>query len=172
MGRWESPGSMNVNTTEHPRTWNPWPVAIIAFFAIFITCVVVFIIFAARQRMDLVRPDYYEDEMRFQSQLDRLNRTLTVNAGVKVAFDARQQLITIELPREQAGAQPSGRIQFYRPSNASLDRNVPLAVNGDGVQRVDAKILPAGLWKVRVQWMVNGEDYFVDRVIVVERHNS
>ena len=162
----------SMNTTEHAKTWNPWPVAIIAFFAIFIIGVVGFIIFATRQRMDLVRPDYYEEEMRFQGQLDRLNRTHSIDAGVAVDYNNRQQHILITLPREQADHRPTGRIQLYRPSNASLDRTVPLAVDAAGVQQVDASKLQAGLWKVRVQWTVNGEDYFVHRVIVVDPPRS
>jgi len=43
-----------------------------------------------------------------------------------------------------------------------------IAVDAAGVQQVDAGKLQAGLWKVRVQWTVNGEEYFVDRVVVVE----
>ena len=163
---------MNANTNNRSQGWNPWPVAIVVFFGVAIICVVSFIIFASRQRMDLVRPDYYEEDMRFQGQLDRLNRTEPIGSEVKVACDGKQQLITIELPREQAVGGPAGRIQFYRPSNASMDRNVQLAVNSEGIQQVDAKTLPAGLWKVRVQWTVNGRDYFVDRAIVVERGSS
>lgn len=158
----------NANTTEPSKAWNPWPVAIIAFFGVFITCVVGFILFATRQHMDLVRPDYYEEEMRFQGQLDRLNRTQPLGSRVAVDYNRRQQSIMIALPPEQVTARLTGRIQLYRPSDASLDRNVQLAVNAAGVQQVDAKQLPAGLWKVRVRWTANGEEYFVDRVIVVE----
>lgn len=161
-----------MNTTDHSKSWNPWPVAIIAFFALFITAVIAFIIFASRQRVDLVRPDYYEEEMRYQGQLDRLNRTRSISSQVAVDYNTRQQHILITLPREQAEHRPTGRIQLYRPSNASLDRSVPLAVDAAGLQQVDAAKLQAGLWKVRVQWTVNGEEYFVDRVIVVEPPQS
>jgi hypothetical protein len=40
-------------------------------------------------------------------------------------------------------------------------------VNFDGIQEVDAQKLRAGLWKVRVFWNVDGQEYFFDQPIVV-----
>ena len=54
---------------------NPWPIAITGFFVIAILFIVTFIAFAMRQREDLVSADYYEREVRFQGQLDSMNRS-------------------------------------------------------------------------------------------------
>ena len=42
-----------------------------------------------------------------------------------------------------------------------------LAVNAEGAQRLDAKSLRPGLWKVRVQWTAAGQDYFFDEAVVI-----
>jgi hypothetical protein len=80
-----------------------------------------------------------------------------------VTFDAVNNCIVIALPAAQA----SGVIQFYRPSNAKLDHEIPLAIDAHGVQTIDAKAMAAGLWKVRLQWSVNGQEYFFDQAVVV-----
>ncbi|HYU45851.1 MAG TPA: FixH family protein [Terriglobales bacterium] len=146
---------------------NPWPIAIIAFFVIAITGIVAFVVFATRNKMELVRHDYYDEEIRYQQQLDRLSRTRPLNAQVTVAYNPARHQIRIKLPSEHAQRPTSGRIHFYRPSDASLDRDFELAVNADGVQDVDTKKLRAGLWKVRVYWKVNNEEYFFDQSVVV-----
>jgi nitrogen fixation protein FixH len=151
---------------------NPWPIAISSFFAIAITGIVTFIVFATRNKMELVRPDYYDEEIRFQQQLDRLNRTRTLGAPIAVAYDSRQQSITIALPANQTRRPTSGRIHFYRPSDAALDQDLELAVNAEGMQRVDARKFRSGLWKVRVSWTVDGQDYFSDQSIVVDANSS
>ena len=87
---------------------NPWPIAIIACFILFITGMVVFIVFATRKQMELVRPDYYEEEMRFQQQLDRLNRTRTLSTQVEITYDSEQQSVTIVLPGAHARHSTSG----------------------------------------------------------------
>lgn len=146
---------------------NPWPLAIMAFFALFITGIVVFIVFATRNKMELVRPDYYEQEIRFQQQIDREDRTRRLSAEAAIVYDSVRGEITIVLPSSHAGQSVSGRIEFYRPSEASLDRGLQLAVNSAGIQRVDAKPFQAGLWKVRVFWTVDNEEFYFDRAIVV-----
>jgi len=153
-----------MNTTTNSR--NLWPTAITGFFVVAILFIVAFIAFAMRQREDLVSADYYEREVRYQSQLDSMNRSQALAAQTVVTFEPAQQVIVITLPPAQTqGA--TGNIHLYRPSDARLDRNVPLALNAAGIQRLDAKDLRDGLWKVRVRWNVLGKDYFVDQPVIV-----
>lgn len=145
---------------------NPWPIAIIAFFIVFATFLATFVVWALGQRQDLVTENYYEQEIRFQEQLDRLHRTQTQSGQTTVTFDVVKNRIVINLPPAQAAA-ARGTIQFYRPSNAKLDHEIPLAVNADGVQTLDAQAMAAGLWKIRIHWSVKGQEYFFDQAVVV-----
>ncbi len=145
---------------------NPWPIAITGFFVVAILFIVTFIAFAMRQREDLVSADYYEREVRYQSRLDSMNRSQALAAQTVVTFEPAQQVIVITLPPAQTqGA--TGNIHLYRPSDARLDRNVPLALDAAGIQRLDAKDLRDGLWKVRLKWNVGGKEYFVDQPVIV-----
>jgi hypothetical protein len=56
---------------------------------------------------------------------------------------------------------------LYRPSDERLDQSLPLALDPHGVGRFDAKSLSPGLWKIRVEWNVNGQDYLLDRPVIV-----
>lgn len=147
-------------------TRSPWPIAITTFFVIAIIFIVSFIAFAMRQREDLVSADYYEREVRYQSQLDTLNRSQHLAANTVVTFEAAQQNIVIALPAEQI-KNATGTIHLYRPSDARLDRDLPLALNAAGTQRLDARQLADGLWKVRVKWTANGQEYFLDQPVIV-----
>jgi hypothetical protein len=95
-----------------------------------------------------------------------MNRSHALASRVVVTFDPAQQVVVVSLPANLTqGA--TGRVHFYRPSDARLDRELPLALNADGVQRFDAKELAAGLWKVRVLWSVEGKEYFLDQPVIV-----
>ncbi|MGZ8939585.1 MAG: FixH family protein, partial [Limisphaerales bacterium] len=75
---------------------NYWPHAIIAYFVIFITGVATWVTFAMRHNDQLVRTDYYEHEIKYQNQIDRLARTA---AGVAVIqYDRNIQAILVGLP--------------------------------------------------------------------------
>jgi nitrogen fixation protein FixH len=147
-------------------TRNLWPTSIVVFFVLAITFIISFIVWSLRQRDDLVSADYYEREVRYQAQLDTLNRSQALAVTTVVTFEPAQQTIVITLPPPQTqGA--TGSIHLYRPSDARLDRELPLALTADGTQRLDAKRLRDGLWKVRVKWNANGQDYFLDQPVIV-----
>jgi nitrogen fixation protein FixH len=155
-----------MTTTSTPKQFSPWPYAIIGYFIVFVTGVAVFIIWAVTQDMDLVRKDYYEQEILFQQQIDRQKRTAELGAQAAVNHDTARQALTIHIPaRHVAGA--SGTIHFYRPSDAKLDHQVRLAPAADGTQQINMQSLRAGLWKVAVQWTADGQEYHLDRAIVI-----
>jgi nitrogen fixation protein FixH len=156
-----------MNTTEQPPSRNPWPIAIVAYFVLFIAFIAGFTVFATRQKIDLVSQDYYDKEIHFQDQIDRLNRTRPLAAQVAVDYSRARQQVSVTLPAGHSHRQVSGRIRLYRPSDAGIDQTIPLAVNDDGIQIVDVSRLRDGLWKVRVQWAVDGEEYCVDQPLVV-----
>jgi nitrogen fixation protein FixH len=147
-------------------TRNLWPISIMAFFAIAITFSVCFVTWALRQRDDLVSADYYEREVRYQTQLDSMNRSQAVATKTVVTFEPNLQTIVITLPEAQTPGM-TGSIHLYRPSDSRLDRELPLALTADGTQRLDTKQLGDGLWKVRVKWSANGQDYFLDQPVIV-----
>ena len=146
---------------------NFWPLGIIITFALFIAGTVGLIVMACSQKADLVSADYYEQELKFQGRIDRVERTRRAVTQAAVAYDATRQCITISLPAEQARHAISGRIELYRPSAAGLDREVKLEPDTNGVQRLDAAGMVPGLWKVRVSWTVENLDYFLDQKVVV-----
>jgi nitrogen fixation protein FixH len=148
-------------------TRNLWPLGIITTFALFFAGTVGLVVMAFSQKVDLVSADYYEQELKFQGRIDRIERTRSAATQGSAAYDAAWQCITVSLPAAQAGHEVSGRIELYRPSAAGLDRTVNLTPDASGVQRVDAAGLVPGLWKVRVSWTVEHQDYFLDQKVVV-----
>lgn len=154
---------MNLQTI---RT-NPWPYAIIGWFLLFGSGMAAWVVVAVRNDPELVRPDYYEQEIAYQKQIDRLNRTASVRGEVSVAYDYSRNQVTLQLPPTHLSTQLKGQIHFYRPSNAKLDFDLPLDLNPAGAQRVSTGKLQAGLWKVRVSWTSGGQEYFHDQSLVL-----
>ena len=154
---------MNTPAPQPPRSL--WPYAIIAWMALFATGVFSYIVFAQGHKMDLVRADYYDEEIKFQQQIDRVNRTKAVER--QVAITRAEGAIRIVLPPEHARQKPTGTVHLYRPSNAKLDQQIPLSLGGEAVQNIDTKSLQSGLWKVRVTWKVGDEEFFHDQSVVL-----
>jgi nitrogen fixation protein FixH len=119
--------------------------------------------------VDLVSADYYEQELKFQGQLDRLNRTSRLGAKASAAYDPAKQCITLSLPPGETNRVVTGHIHLYRPSAAGLDRELDLQTDTAGKQNVNAANLLPGRWKVRVSWTADNQDYYLDQEIIVPR---
>lgn len=146
---------------------NFWPLGIVLAFGVFIAGTALLIALASSQKTDLVSADYYEREIRFQSQIDRVERTRALGSQVAVEYDSNSRRIRIAVPAAHARASLAGQIELYRPSAAGLDRKLNFKPDATGVQSLDAAQLAPGLWKVRVSWTVEDEDYFIDREFVI-----
>lgn len=154
--------------TTSPRT-EPWPIALAIFFAVFIGCIASFIVFAVRQRMDLVRPDYYEDEIRYQVQMNRVDRTRALGGSASLSMDAVRQALKVRIPAAHAAALESGSVQLYRPSDAGADRVWTLKPGTDGMQEVSLSDLGRGRWRARARWKSGGLEYHLEESLILGR---
>jgi nitrogen fixation protein FixH len=122
---------------------------------------------ACSQKVELVSQNYYEQELQFQGQLDRLNRTRQLAVPARISYDPVHKLIAISLPPEQQARKVTGHINLYRPSAAGQDRQLTLQTDEQGVQTLDATQLEVGLWKLRLSWQVDGREYFHEQQLVI-----
>lgn len=153
--------------TGRPAPWNPWPWALSGFLALFFTAAVSFIAFAVGQDMDLVRPDYYDQEIRYQEHLDRVERTRHLGGGPGLEERFGEGQLVFRLPASQAGAAATGSLKLYRPSNARLDRTVALEPDVGGRQVIPVAGLAPGLWRVQAIWRVKDQEFGADWTLVV-----
>ena len=144
-----------------------WPISIIGFFAVaFIGCVS-FVTFCSRHPADLISANYYEDEVKYQGHIDRLQHTQERASAASVQYDKQTRSITVSVPVEPASTSPSGQIQLYRPSELNQDRTIKLELTAQGLQTINAADLLPGLWKVRVSWTVAERQFFMDQKVVI-----
>ncbi|MBK9139292.1 MAG: FixH family protein [Verrucomicrobia bacterium] len=155
--------------TEQTKTksFNPWPWAIVAAFLLFGAGTATLIIISTWQPAELVSNDYYEEELRYQEQMDRHARTRTEAPSASLRYDASQDCVLLSLPAEHVARQPVGRIQFYRPAAARDDHTVKLIPNAEGRQTIPTASLARGRWQVRVVWTVEGREYGLEEKLVL-----
>ena len=144
---------------------NLWTWGIVACFVLFFAGMAAMVVIAATHRDHLVSESYYEQELKYQSQIDSATRTKSI--GATVGLDAAGTSLVVTLPPAQAAQRIAGSIELYRPSAPDLDRQFPLVPPADGTQKLDVSQLAAGLWVVRVKWNAAGQDYFLEQKITV-----
>jgi hypothetical protein len=142
----------------------------VAAFVVFVAGTAGLVVMSTRNNVELVSPNYYEQELRFQDQINRRGRAQTLQGQVRVSYDAAQRVLTLALPPAHAAVHAAGDIVLYRPSAAGLDRRVALDLDVQGRQTLDARSLSDGLWWVRVTWRVGNEDFAFDEKVIIGQH--
>jgi nitrogen fixation protein FixH len=144
---------------------NFWPVGIMVFFTAFFAGIAVVLVIASTHQDALVSENYYEQELKFQDQIDAAART--EKTGAKIQYDSAAGKLLIVLPGEQANQIISGKISIYRASAPKLDREFPLELHIDGTQAIDVSQFTAGPWQIRVRWKAGDQDYFLERKFIL-----
>jgi len=147
------------------KSRNLWPLGIFAAFGLFFVGMASVVVIAATHRDHLVNDNYYEQELKYQSQIDSAART--EKSGATITFDSAKSSIFIAVPAAQLAQKFSGTIELYRPSESKLDRKFLLEPMTDGRQMLDVSKLAGGLWLVRVKWNAGGQDYFLEQKIKI-----
>lgn len=142
---------------------NPWPYAIAGFFVLFLTGVAMVVIIASRQDDTLVSKDYYEQELKFQDQIQAAARAK--EAGAAIRLDAAAGKLLVSIPADQAKQKVAGTIHFYRASSSALDRELSLQPDENGLQAVDVSGFAAGSWTVLARWNAGGQAFFLEHKI-------
>jgi hypothetical protein len=146
-------------------TRNFWPLGIFTAFGLFFVGMASVVVIAATHRDHLVNDNYYEQELKFQSQID--NAARTQKSGATIAYDDANRSIVLSLPVAQLAQKFSGVINLYRPAEPKLDREFLLEPRADGKQTLNVSQLASGLWLVRAKWNAGGETYFLEQKITI-----
>ncbi|MEN3336966.1 MAG: hypothetical protein V7647_642 [Acidobacteriota bacterium] len=140
-----------------------WGTGIASVYAVFVLATTAFVTFAMRQPVALVRTDYYAESLRQDQRSLAIRNAGDLGAHVAVVETSGPALLIV-VPREQA-AIARGNVTFYRASDVSADRVVPLAVAADGRQRISLNGYQAGRWVVQLQWTAGGRDFYTERQV-------
>lgn len=143
-----------------------WPIGIILAFAIFIGGILVAVSIMVKQDVPLTSDDYYAKEIAYQDQLDKSSRGMAPARKPEIKTLAASQAVEIAFPGWDLSTQFSGKVTFFRPSDAKKDFALDLSLDSAGVQWVSMKGRDGGLWQVQLDWSENGTAYYYEQQIL------
>jgi hypothetical protein len=141
-----------------------WGTKITIAYLLFVAGILFLVMQSSRQKIDLVTPDYYEQEIRYQERIDQSRRAdaLPGKLTVMVSGDS----LFIRFPEEQAGKMITGKVWVYFPADESLDVKVDIDTR-DGLQQL---VMPSnrkrtGMSVVKTTWTCDGIDYYTENIL-------
>ena len=142
-----------------------WGTGIVIAFVIFMGGTISTAVYLMNQDVNLVAENYYDQEINYQQHIDRMERTNQLQKKQIISFDGA--IVRINIPNSVLSERLSGEIYFYRPSDSNSDIKIPLVPDSSGVHVIPVESLEKGYWKIKVNWLSNGKDYFSeDRILI------
>jgi hypothetical protein len=145
--------------------WN-WGTGVALVYGAFALATVAFVIYAIANPAALVTDEYYLEAMRHDRRIEAAANARAAGVTVKLEREAGRRVAVLQLAPESL-VTGVGTVTWYRPSDAALDRSVPLALDGAGTQRIDITGLSSGLWRMKVEWQVAGRPFYFEQAIMV-----
>jgi nitrogen fixation protein FixH len=137
-----------------------WGKGIILTLTAFAGIIISMVVICVRQDdIHLVTQNYYEEEIKYQDQIDKI-----VNASLleyeAMAYDAQRRLIELNLPK---GAK--GTLHLFRPSDARLDQKLDFDIQDDEANAINLSELKPGYWKIKMTWVEDETSYYLEKKI-------
>lgn len=140
-----------------------WGKSIILAFVLFAVFIGILVTVCVRQDVSLVSRNYYNEELDYQTQMDRAHNadlldkkpeiTLMEGPSLKVVFDFN----------EVAG----GKLVFYSPADISEDKVFKLEPTTSPFQTFSLGALKKGNYKVKMTWKANGKEFYFEKSIYI-----
>ena len=143
-----------------------WGKGIILAYTGFIVLVLTIVGITITKDVDLVTPNYYEKEIKYQEDIDKINNTGRLKE--QVVFEVSGSSLNVNFPSPVSSPVIKGEVNFYRPSDSKKDFKVQIETDKDFRQSFDISKIEKGLWKVKVNWNMDGTDYLSNSMFVKE----
>lgn len=142
-----------------------WGTGILITIIIFMIITIGTVVFLMNQDVDLVASDYYNKGIQYQEQIDRSNRTNSMDEAVQIIPE--NGFIRLSFPKFYAQKSFNGTIQFYRPSDSKKDFSLPISIDTSAQQIVSTQSLDKGYWTVKLNWTQDSIEYYKESSFVI-----
>lgn len=141
-----------------------WGWGIGLLYSGFVAMIGVLVFSSLNQHIELVTENYYEEEIQYQQKIDRIKRTNTLAEPLR--WNVEGNKLTIQFPASVG--KPNGKIRFYCPSNSHNDRVIQITPDQQFAQQIALSRLPAGHYKLQIDWEANELAYWNEGKIDVK----
>ena len=140
-----------------------WKIAIV--LAIYMTGIISVVWYTMTLDVNLVAEDYYQQELVYEEQIDRMKNSEALENRPTVKFSSNRNYVVLTFPKELSPE--NGLITFFRPSDFTQDRKFKLELDVENQQGFVTTSLKPGLWRAKLLWEKEGKSYYEEFVIVI-----
>lgn len=143
-----------------------WGTGIAATLTFFVGMMAWFAVRAMNNQEQLLTEDYYQQELRYQGDIDKMNGTLRDHQHVEV--HAKDGVISLRFPPSADGRAIKGTITLMRPSDIAGDRVLNVVADSTGHALMPVAGLGKGIYRMRLDWSADGTDRLQEQRLEIQ----
>lgn len=144
--------------------WN-WGSGIALLYTAFAVAIVAMVVYSFKQKIDLVTPEYYAEELVYQQQIDKLNRARELEKAIDWNLSGNR--LELIFPPSMDKKEIAGKVTLFKPSDKDADSEYDILSDSLGKQSIDVSSLPGGKYKLKIDWSNRDQTYYQEGVIVL-----
>ena len=137
--------------------WN-WGTKLFIAIVIFMSFIFVLVYLSAKNQIDLVEKDYYPKGLKYQDRINEIKNAAPFKDSLLIEKINNQVRVSYNILRAD-----SGSINFFRPSDNSLDRTYTFQPDSLGQIYFDENQFKKGKYLVKVFWKDAGKSYYIEK---------
>jgi len=142
-----------------------WGYRIIVVYIIFITGMVYMVVRASAEKTDLVRSDYYEEELKYQETIDATENANALTARLKCVV--KNDTMYISFPAEMKNIVVSSKLWLYCIADENKDIKTT-AETTTGEMILPLAAVNKGMHDMKVNWTADGKQYYFEEKIFLQ----
>jgi hypothetical protein len=140
-----------------------WGKGIILSFVLFAIFIGYLVYVCVRQDISLVSKNYYQEELAYQEQIDRMGNSNALPQKPVVRISEGKLLVEFN----QFQDMKNGKLILFRPSEEKFDKHFLLLSTPMKSQEFDVSQLPKGMYRLKMSWSMGGKGYYLEKEITL-----
>lgn len=142
-----------------------WGKGIAIFYSLFAATMIFAVIRSTQYDNSLVSEKYYQDDIAYQQQYNRIKNSQELEVPLEVQYDKEKERLTLAFPPNIQTVK--GIIHLFCPSSSEEDVKIPIELEtGWNRQTLILSGLKNGLWKVKIHWEDGNREFYDEKIII------
>ena len=139
-----------------------WGYKIMIVYSFFVVGMLFLVIKSTMQKFELVQPDYYADELKYQTVIDASQRAKNFQVELNVQKQAGK--LNIFLPKEFCNKKVTGKAHLYYAADIQKDIVKKFDTN-NGTFTIETFSTTKGNYTLKLEVMKEGVSYYYEQKI-------
>lgn len=141
-----------------------WGYKILLVYAVFVIGIVFMVYSASAKKIDLVTPDYYEQELKYQQTIDAARRANRLSGST--VCEVKDDSLLVFLPVEMQGRRVAATVLLYCIANK--DRDLIKSYDTEtAVLKLKLPEVNKGMHDIKINWMADDSTYYHEQKILL-----